>query len=287
MAKLSWDETEKKAKELGGGSFISLKADKDKVIGVFVGDPDAKEVAWNPTTSKSEPFTEKHAKEGVQPQLKVKFNFALFKQGNADQVRDLAKPEMKVLEVNAKTFSAIAKARKKYELDKCLFEIERNGNKGDTKTTYSVLPDAEITDAMRAQVAELKPHKLEEAEEEEEFENYEKDGDKGDAARTVIKAVSDTIKDGAKADKTKADTKPKPAADGDAPIATEDAQALVSRLKVLDRELLNKFLTKFGVAKVKEIKKKDLEDAKAFVTQLEPQPAPAADAKADVDPFAD
>jgi hypothetical protein len=277
MAKLSWEDTEKKAKELGGGTFAALKADKDKVVGVFVGDPDARETHWD--GAKSVPFSEEHAKKGATPQLKVRFNFATFKQGNGEDVRELPKPEMKVLEVNAKTFTAINKARKKYGLDKCMFEIERNGAKGDTKTTYSVLPDVELTDAMRAQIAELKPHKLEEAEEEEEFENYGKDGAKDDAAKDGAKS------DKPKTDKPKTDTKPKPTADGDAPIAPEDAQALVARLKELPRESLNKFLSKFGVAKIKELKKKDLGDATAFVTELEPKPDPAPADGAEEDPF--
>lgn len=282
MAKVSWEEAEEKAKNAGGGTFVRLKNDKDKVVGVFVGDPDARETIW--VNNRSVPFTEEHAKKGESPALKVKFNFALFKQGNGENVIALEKPQMKVFEVNAKTFNAIAKARKKYGLEKCMFEVERNGVANDNKTTYSVLPDEDLTDAHRAMIAELKLHKLETAEDDEEdMETYGKDGDK---------AAEGGKTDGKKADKpkpdTKAATKPAvtPAADA-GPISPEDAQALVARLKPLDREAINKFLGKFGVAKIKDVLKKDLDAAKAFVTELEPKPETEPDAGAEEnDPFA-
>lgn len=279
MAKVSWEEAEEKAKNTGGGTFVSLKNDKDKVVGIFIGDPDARETAWE--NNKSVPFTEAHAKAGVSPSLKIKFNFALFKQGNADNVVALDKPVMKVLEINAKTFNAVLKAKKKYGLDKFMFEIERSGAKGDNKTTYSVLSDEEITEAQKKLVEELKLHDLDKSEDEEdEFDSY----DKGkDGAGKDAKGEKEKKPKGEKAADKPADKPAAPAAD--AAVSPEVAQQLVGRLKPFDRDLcVNKFLTKFGIAKIKELKQKDFEEADKFIKSFE-NPAGAATETED-DPFA-
>lgn len=284
MARVSWDEAEEKAKNAGGGTFIALKADKDKVVGVFVGDPDARETFW--TGSKSVAFTEEHAKAGKSPQLKIKFNFALFKQGNGDNVAALDKPVMKVLEINAKTFNAVLKAKKKYGLDKFMFEIERSGAKGDTSTTYSVLSDEEITDAQKTLIEALKPHDLDKAEDDEEdFESYDKGKDGAKDGKSEKGEKKKTEKPPADKSADKAADKPAaPAAD--AIVSPEVAQQLVGRLKPLDRELgVNKFLSKFGIAKIKELKQKDFAEADAFITALE-KPADAPGATEEEDPFA-
>ncbi len=279
MAKMSWDDAGEKAKNVGGGTFVSLKNDKDKVVVAFVGDPDARETFWDNAKQVTVPYTPEHAKAGEKPSLKIKFNVAVFKEGNGENLTTLPTPVMKVLEVNGITFNAIFKARKKYGADKVLFEIERSGKPKDTKTTYSVLSDDAITPDMLKQIEALTPHNLESQDsEEDEFETYGKDGKKDE------KAKSDKKSD--KPAGEKAADKPKTPPVDDSPIEAEVAQQLVARLKPLDRLKITEFLTKFGIAKIKELKKKDYAEADAFVKSLEAPPAPET-APEEADPFAE
>lgn len=138
----SWDDAEEKAEKAGGGLFVSLKNDKDSVVGAFVGEPYVREVIW--TGSKYETFNpDEH--EG-NPSLRVMLNFYV-----------PAEESMKVIEGGATWFKSVCEVRKKYGLDKWTFEVTRHGAKGDPKTKYSILPEEKIDDKLAATIeSELK-----------------------------------------------------------------------------------------------------------------------------------
>ena len=134
--------------------------------------------------------------------------------------------------------------------------MERSGKKGDTKTTYSVLPEAQLTDAQVEKVKAAKPHDLDKAK-----------GDEGDTS-------------------TDMNSHGKAAPKGDALITPEQSAGLVARLKVLPREKLTAFLQKFGVAQIKALKASDLPAAVTMIDDFEGKAAAPAAAPAEADPFA-
>ena len=77
-----------------------------------------------------------------RPSLRVMLNFYV-----------PAESAMKVIEGGTVWFKNVLKIRDKYGVDKWLFEIERHGEAGDPKTTYSLLPEEELTDELRARMA--------------------------------------------------------------------------------------------------------------------------------------
>ena len=119
-----------------GGIFIRLAANGDKVVGAFVGEPFAREVVW--TGERYETFDPAvHADK--RPSLRVTINFFV-----------PAESDMKVIEGGTVWFKDVLKVRDKYGLDKWLFEIERHGDAGDPKTTYSLRPAEKTDDTLTA-----------------------------------------------------------------------------------------------------------------------------------------
>lgn len=129
-----------------GGIFIRLAANGDKVVGAFVGEPFAREVVW--TGERYETF-DPAIHTDKRPSLRVMLNFFV-----------PAESDMKVIEGGTVWFKDVLKVRDKYGLDKWLFEIERHGDAGDPKTTYSILPEEKIDDAMRARIRDAEDHDL-------------------------------------------------------------------------------------------------------------------------------
>jgi hypothetical protein len=148
----AWDQarglTDKHSK--AGGIFVRLTNDGDKVTGVFCGDPQPREVIW--LGDKYEPYDANnpaHRATGKRPTLKVAINFFV----PADNA-------MKVIEGGTQWFKDVLKVRTKYGLDKWLFEIERHGDAGDTKTSYTILPEEKIDPGMRARIDAVELHDL-------------------------------------------------------------------------------------------------------------------------------
>ena len=129
-----WDEVEEEAKKYGGGNYVKLENDKDKVIGAFCGNPYTRKLFWNNTKNTFEPYTAEHQKTNEKASLKVSLNMYVIAEGNDDSMVTLGEPKMKIIEGGVKWFKSILKAKKKYGLDKKNFEVERNGANGDTKT---------------------------------------------------------------------------------------------------------------------------------------------------------
>jgi hypothetical protein len=223
-----------------GGIFVRLAANGDKIIGAFCGEPYAREVIW--TGERYEVFDENNsAHQGKRPSLRVMLNF-------------FVPPEnaMKVIEGGTVWFKDVLKVRDKYGLDKWLFEIERHGDAGDPKTTYSILPEEKLDDEMRARIAAAEPHDL---------KSIGAGNDDSDA-------------------KGSASTKKSSNAAG--PIDPRVAGDLVAKLKALPRSDVDAFLAEFGVQRVRDLEAKQEAAARAFIDKrLAGQSQPA-----EVDPFA-
>lgn len=261
---MSWNTAKERSDQSGPTVFIRLAEDGDKFVGAFVGEPHIRELVWNTKTNKYEDFTAEHAKEGKTATPRYMLNVFI----PGDEAKKTP-PQMKIFEANNATFKDIIKVREKYGLEKFFFEVERNGKKGDTKTSYTILPETQIDAAQLALISSMKLNDLTKSRSE----------DSGDTAETNMQS-HDAAKNGAAAPAAGA-------APADEPCVTqEESQAIIARLKVLPKEKLDSFMTKFGVKQIKLLKAKDLPLALATLDGLEGKPPAAAAAPDPVDPFA-
>ncbi len=223
-----------------GGIFVRLAANGDKIIGAFCGEPYAREVIW--TGERYEQFDENNsAHQGKRPSLRVMLNFYVPAEG-----------AMKIIEGGTVWFKDVLKVRDKYGLDKWLFEIERHGDAGDPKTTYSILPEEKLDDEMRARIAAAEAHDL---------KSIGTGNDEGDG---------------------RSSTSTKKSSNAAGPIDPRVAGDLVAKLKALPRSDVDAFLAEFGVQRVRDLEAKHETAARAFIDQLlakQSQPE-------EVDPFA-
>jgi len=248
MASSMWQRTEEMAKahEQTGSVWLKLAGDGDKAVIVFLGEPYPREVCF--VEGKYVEFDEKLKAQGLKPSLRVALNVALFDS-----------KEVKVLEQGVIFFKDLVRVRDKYGLEKWAFEIQRHGAAKDPKTSYSILPEHQLSAEERkvfAALTELDLAKLYAAESDDKstsLDSYDK----------------------------KADAK------SDGTISPNVAQSIVTSLKALPREAVDRFLQKFGVQRIKDLPTAHLDKARAFVEQLQTEfAAPAAEETA-VDPFAD
>ena len=227
------------------GLFIRLQNNGDKVVGVFVGEPLARDVLW--TGERYEVFDDKNpAHAGKRPSFRVSVNFW-----------DTAERRMKVIEGGIAWFKDVLKVRDKYGLDDWSFEIERHGDSGDPKTTYSILPDQRLTDEQKQEIARAKLNDLTNAgsgEGKDSFDSY--------------------------------DRSKKSASSSGSAASTEDVVAsLTAELKKLPRGAVDEFLGRFGITRVRDLRPADFAAARDLADRLVRQhttPAPAAND----DPFA-
>jgi hypothetical protein len=236
----AWTRAKQKADEHAqqSGVFIKLANDGDKVVGVFVGEPFAREVVW--TGERYEEFDADNPsqKEG-RKSLRVALNFFV----PADNA-------MKVIEGGTNWFKDVLKVRDKYGLDRWIFEIERHGEAGNPKTTYSILPEEKIDDELRSRIAAVKVHDL------EHINDATGEAEEPSAGKTSSQS---------------------------GPVDPRVASELVPLLKALPRSALDEFLKRFGIERVRDLKAADEAAARAFIVNLSPA-APAE--PVEVDPFA-
>lgn len=140
--------------------------------------------------------------------------------------------EMKIIEGGTTWFKDVIKVRDKYGLEKWLFEIERHGDSGDPKTTYSILPEEKIDDELRAKIAAADIHDLAGI---GSGENNEK--------KTTGKSTGSSID---------------PRAAGE----------LVAQLKTLQRSDVDAFLAEFKVQRVRDLRAEDVVRAKDYIAKL-------------------
>lgn len=238
--------------DLQSGLFLKFD-DGDKFLIAFLGEPHIKEIYWE--DQKTHPWTDGCGKPKT---LKTSMNVAVLeKKGGAFSIIGV-----KILE-NSKTFyKLVAKMDAKYGVESKVFEIERTGAKKDT--TYTILPEGDITDALRSQLEALELYDLTKSAD-----------DDGDAVEK---------KAGAKT--------PEPAAI----ITQADGSALIDRLKALKTtlgeaqgtQMMTDFTAMFGIKKIRDLPEKRLEEAQRWVTQEEEAARHAAnDASGEPgDPFA-
>lgn len=245
-----WDYAEKLAGEHsgGGGKFVRLVNDGDKVCGAFIGQPFSREVIWSDAANGGKggnvPFTSAHEAEGKKPRLLVAFNFY-----------DRETKELRVFEQGVTFYRDLLRFKEKYGLDTRYFEVQRNGKAKDSNTTYSIFPDDEIPAEDREKIKGLALLNLE--------RELEGGGDDTPAATS-------SGSNGAAASGT---------------IPQDVIDDLVRRLKVMPKSALESFLKRFEVAKIRDVSAAHREAALAFVADLEKSgeaPAPAGE----VDPFA-
>lgn len=264
---MGWKQGEAAAERAGSGMFVKLENDGDSFVGAFwwcgqedTDDPYVEDVIWNEKLDQMESYTTAHKEAGKKPSSKFYFSVYVTHENG----EKLPEATVKVFNCNIGTFKNVLIARDKYGCDKWLFEVKRHGKKGDQKTKYTVLPEDKMSDDMRKAIVVAQRHDLKKV----------AAGDFGDVQKketTKSSAASSSSSNG----------------NGNGScISDKLQQELVAKLKELPREHVQKFLAKFGVTKVKDVKSSDSDAAKNFVLELA-NPTPAANATPkEVDPFA-
>ena len=215
-----------------GGIFIKLANDGDKVVGAFCGEPFAKEVVW--TGERYEEY-DKEIHSNKRPGMRVMLNFFVPEE-NA----------MKIIEGGVTWFRDVIKCRDKYGFDNWTFEIARQGAAGDSRTTYSILPEVKIDTTLKAKIDACELYNL------LAIDNGE---------------YPETENTGASLE--------------DNPIEQAQVTELVNRLKALPKSDVNEFLQKFSIQRVRDIKVSQYNAARAMLVQLESKYR-----QEEVDPFA-
>lgn len=239
----TWDSAKKRSEEAGSGMFLRLADDGQKFVGAFVGDPHVRELFWDKAADKYVDFTAEHEKAGKKPTPKYSIN-----------VYTPADGAVSIFDMNNATFKLVLECKEKYTLEKWFFEVKRKGKKGDTKTTYSVLPETQIDEKHLAAIKAATLHDL------------AKHRDDGDSAST---------------DMNSHDKKAAPPPAEPETISKEEAVQIIDKLKVRPKEEIYAFLKKFGVAQVVKLRKVDFAGALAYLAP----PAAAAQPAASADPF--
>lgn len=230
-----WQTTHELANkhEASGGTWLRLAGDGDRAVVVFRGEPHPREVVF--VDGGYKPFSEEHAAQGLKPSLRVAINVAL-----------LPTKESKIFEFGVGLFKDVVKVREKYGLDSWCFEVHRSGGPKDPKTSYSILPERQLTADERKAIAALEIHDL--------GELY--DGRGSDAAGAAVAANS-------------------------APIDEATVVALVSDLKSLPKEAVARFTHELGVSRVRDVTVAQLAKAKSLTEKLKTEHASVV-----ADPFA-
>lgn len=160
-----WAEADRLSdKYENSGNFRNLKDHDDFVIGALIGSPLGRELHWDQAKNGYRECTLKDdckdCKDGLN--LSVRYWMCMFtaKVGTGQKVTE--EPlEVEVLELSRPCYKAIVAVKVKYGgLEKSLFEIRRNGAKGDTNTTYMVLQDErinELEDDLQQAIQEADP----------------------------------------------------------------------------------------------------------------------------------
>lgn len=242
-------------------TYLKLQNDGDSVVGAFCGDPFAREVLW--TGTGYEDFDEHNPDhQGQQPSSRIAFNFYV-----------PALQSMKVFECGVRTAEDILRVVQKYGRDAWLFEIRRRGEKGSPKTSYSILPDNQVSAALAEEMASAQLHDL-----------SRRGGNRGGEARQDFPRSNTAAapQAAAPASPQRAETTdPAPTLEsalrgGDAYIKEDVARALVDKLRELPQVAVSEFLQRFGVDRVRNIRASQELAARRFADDLAHR-APSAD----------
>lgn len=284
-----WASTKEAMEKQGSSTFLRLENDGDSAVVAFCGEPYHRDICFNEKTNTYEPWDDKTSKAlGRKKTTRYAMNVYVVRLKNATPM------EMRLFDMNFTTVQQVIALKDKYTLGKCLFEIKRHGAKGDTKTTYAILPDAEITPAIRAACGYQDPKNEDNwingtvplLDVEELTNKTEEEG----------AAVTDDVKQPAGKDgkegkasqsngSNKAAAAPAPASPPPPPppppngsnggaISKATAAELIEKLKVLDKDKgVIPFLARFPYAKkVSEVRAEDEAAARALVAELSGAP---------------
>jgi len=240
-----WQQTEDMAKkhDQSGSAWLKLQNDGDKAVVVFLGEPYPREVAF--IDGRYVEVDEKLKAEGHKASLRVALNVALFDT-----------QEVKVLEQGVMFFKDLVRVRDKYGLEKWAFEVQRHGTAKDPKTTYSILPEHQLTPEQQRAYQALAQHDLRRL--------YAGEGSGNSAGASSLDTFDQKV---------------------NATIEPKVAQGIATQLKALPREAVDRFLEKFGVQRIKDLPAAQVEKARAFVEQLQTELTAPRATETEIDPF--
>ena len=240
MATNMWEQTEEMAKkhDADSSTWLKLANDEDKAVVVFLGEPYPREVSF--VDGKYVPADDAVRAAGHKVSLRVAYNVALPETG-----------EVKVLEQGVMFFKDLVRVREKYGLEKWAFEVQRHGAAKDPKTTYSILPERQLT-----------------AEERKSFQAVE--------LLDLPKLYAGELEKEPGSDE----------AAPEGPIDPKLATAIVTQLKAMPRQAVDRFLEQFGIKRIKDLPAAQWERAKAFIEKLVAEFDAPATTPVEVDPFA-
>jgi len=159
-----WNATKEMAERHGegGGKFVKLPKDGDKIVGVFCGEPFPKEVYW--TGEKYLPY---NGEPGIKPIMRVAMNFF-----------DLQTRAMRIMENGVTWYKDLLKVKDKYGLEHQAYEVERHGS--GAQTSYTIMPERKLTDEEAREIAGTALHDLSQSgggDEKSDFNSYGKSKD--------------------------------------------------------------------------------------------------------------
>jgi hypothetical protein len=244
MAIDMWKRTEEMAKEHEqGGPWLKLANDGDTAVVVFLGEPFPLEVCF--VEGQYLDFSPELKAQGLKPSLRVALRAALYET-----------KEVKVLEQGLMFFKDLVRVREKYGLEKWAFEVQRHGAAKDPKTTYSILPEHQLSVEQQKAFQSLPLLDLEELYADED----DAGGEDAPSLGSYDEKVSGTVE-------------------------ASPTQALIAQLKALPREAVDKFLQRFGIQRIKDLPAEQMEKASAFVAQLQAEADAATSLSGPADPF--
>lgn len=289
--KSMWETAEEMANTYAkGGTWVRMQDDNDKVVGMFRGEPKPRERCFNPKTEKYEEYGEDQKKLKMKPQLRIAMCLV-----TPDEI-------CHIWEMSVQAFKTLLEVKKKYGLDR-FYEITRKGEKGDTKTSYTILPE----DPPSKEVLE-KMHAVELLDIEAEYaRGADDDDDKTKGSQKEFKKKEAEKKAEEKRAETPAASPPPAAAPAlavapPAPVApavaavppqadTIDAK-IAQSIGVVLKELpkmadgLKAFLGHFEIKRIKDIPKAKEQEAIELAQSIAASQGVGQAAATEVDPFA-
>jgi hypothetical protein len=131
--------------------FVHLANDRDRVVGAFCGEPLVRHTHW--VDGRSETCTGDGCRlcsQRRQRRVRATMNFYV-----------PARRKMRVIEGGERFLKDIVKVWEKYGLDGWLYEVERHGKFGDSKTYYTILPERPIDQFLQVEMKTVELHDLE------------------------------------------------------------------------------------------------------------------------------
>jgi hypothetical protein len=159
--------------------FVHLANDRDRVVGAFCGDPLVRHTHW--VDGRSEACVGDGCRlcsQKRQRRVRATMNFYV-----------PTRREMKLIEGGDRFLKDIVKVWEKYGLDGWLYEVERHGKFGDSKTYYTILPERPIDQFLQVEMKTVELHDLESIGEKHDSRNHFKKGE-FDASRQRLALVS-------------------------------------------------------------------------------------------------